>query len=282
MLRAQGAWIAAQFGAALGFVPWAVVLALRYRSLEQSGFWIPAPTPGFVVGQIQGFTGGRTIGIILLGGAALALSPGRDSRWWGPAKGEIASDALDPVQSVALFAWLVGPFALGLAASLFGPSILLSRYLIGSLPALVLLAALGCRRISCRRHFAFLAAAVVLVLSVPTFQRLIGARPDWRDAVAFYHARAEPTDCLVFYKGWTSHVYEYYDRQPHPCGQTVDSLSKLDWSALDSPRVWFFVSGAGPSAPPAVLRDLDDRGWPHGQRQFTGVTVIYALRPQVR
>jgi hypothetical protein len=281
MLRAQGAWIAAQFGAALGFVPWAVVLALRYRSLARLGFWIPAPTPTFVVEQIEGFAGGRTIGIILLAAAAFALIPAIGSRKWRPAEAEIVRDGPGLAQSLALFAWLVGPFALGLAASLFGPSILLSRYLIGSLPALVLLASLGCRRIARGRRLAFLAAAAILVLSVLAFQKPMQPRVDWRDAVAFYHTRAEPADCLVFYKGWIYLIYKYYDRQPHSCGQTVNSLSDLDWSALDSPRVWFFVSGAGPSAA-AVLRDLDDRGWPHGQRQLDGVTVIYALRPVVR
>lgn len=114
--------------------------------------------------------------------------------------------------------WLVLPVAMTVAISLLKP-MLVSRYLIFCLPAFVLLVAVG---LSVVRPRWLMGAALLAVLALSL--RGVGAyyrtgfdppEQDWRGAVHYMLAQAQPGDAALFYHPLGRLAYEYY-RQRWP------------------------------------------------------------------
>jgi hypothetical protein len=112
-----------------------------------------------------------------------------------------------------LFSWLVVPIALVLAASVARP-MFVGRYLIGSLPALVLLSAVGLWRL----RPAPLRVALLLVLSLLSLRGVAAyydgdfdlVRDDWRSASRHILSSATPGDTVFFYTAPGRMPFDYY------------------------------------------------------------------------
>jgi mannosyltransferase len=120
--------------------------------------------------------------------------------------------------SAFVWMWLVLPVAMTVAVSLLKP-MFVSRYLIFCLPAFVLLVAVGLSVIRPR----WLMAALLLGM-VALSLRGVGAyyrtgfdppEQDWRGAVHYLLAQAQPGDAVLFYHPLGRLAYEYY-RQRWP------------------------------------------------------------------
>jgi hypothetical protein len=153
---------------------------------------------------------------------------------------------------VVLVAWVVAPVALGVVVSMVRP-IIVTRYFIYLIPAIVLLLALGIDAIPARwPRRAVGVAAVALALSGTLGWYGSAPRPDWRAATAYLLANGAPADRSIFVGDW-GRVVVHYARQ---VGRADDLPLKL-WRGLDfsSPAVARVVEATA-AAMAAEGRDL--------------------------
>lgn len=186
------------------FFPWGVALLVNAVEITIQGFWIPTPTPPYVWTQVQLLTGN-----LLLPLAALAtLAVIRPSRL--PSALRLALPML--------LLWLLGPIILGLLASVLIKPVFVARYIIGSLPALFLLAAYGITR-WLPSSAAVAAAAVACAAAAATSLALASPpmREDWRSAVAEVEAALAPQDCVMVLPGYNGVTWDYYHRDRQAC-----------------------------------------------------------------
>lgn len=163
-------------------------------------------------------------------------------------RGALALDA----QHTFVLTWVVLPIATALVFSVLVRPIFVSRYLIGVLPALTLVAAAGL--CSLRPRFVrAVALAAVLLLSARGLAAWYSGMPkeDWRGATTYVLARAEAGDHVAFHPPYISTAFDYYalpverwswtssSSYPLPRGE----LGRLDAdSAGGAFRVWLLVS----------------------------------------
>jgi mannosyltransferase len=194
--------------------------------------------------------------------------------------------------------WLVLPLALTLIISLFKP-MFVTRYLIFCLPAFVLLVAAGLSVIR-PRWLAAAALAAILALSmrgVAAYYRTGFDPPeqDWRGAVHYLMAHAQPGDAVLFYHPLARLAWEYYrPRWPQYPVPTVvfpprsDARllkgTKSDFTLLPQlpqryPRLWL-VRNWGPDA---FTDRMDAVFAAHyvkaGERDFSIIHVVLYSRP---
>lgn len=210
LLRAERRWrLVRLFVITLAlFLPFGAALAFHAVEVTTAGFWIPEPTAGFVYQQLSNLTSTLLPGLALL--AIAAGVPGRTALR-GPALPILVSLTIVP----ALLAYL---------ASLAATPVVLDRYLIGSLPALAVLAAVGATRWPLPR-WGF--AAVAAITTVAGILTLLYATPphryDWRGAAAYVRQALQPGDCVIVHPPHNSWTWRYYDRAP-ACLETVPEL----------------------------------------------------------
>lgn len=193
---------------ALGFLPWAFVLLRRVERIADKGFWIADISVESVVAAVQLNTNALALPAIL----AACLPLLRRTR---------PVPAARPATPL-LLAWTILPLAIAIAVSLLFEPILYPRYLIGSLPGLMILASLGLA--SCLRGPVGLLAAAggVALLSVPGLLNPGAAdRSDWRGAVAYVERTMSPDDCVTFSADFFSRPFSYYHRAPLACTLTI-------------------------------------------------------------
>ena len=113
--------------------------------------------------------------------------------------------------------WLIPPAGLFLI-SLFSP-VFTDRYLIWTLPAMLLLAAVGVYAVAKRQRW----LAVILVATLVGIQLWSGWRQaaepiksDFRSAAAYVNAQRQPDDVTLFLIPYIRHTYQYYDPGPYP------------------------------------------------------------------
>jgi hypothetical protein len=110
---------------------------------------------------------------------------------------------------VLLCAWIVVPVVLGVLTT---PVILL-RYVIGSLPPLLLLSAFGWTRYAKAWQVPILAMVMIAMAGVDLqHYHYFGHKDDWRDVASFLKERARPTDCVLIIPYWEAAVLDYYRR----------------------------------------------------------------------
>lgn len=185
--------------AVMGILLAPLILFVLGRNGDQIN-WIPRPTVGNFVHSVRSLTGesrGLLLGYAILVAVALAVAyrerRHRD-RW--PWVLLVASVAV-PV---------VGSFVVSYAKPIF-----ISRYLIVSLPGLVVLAAAGIVRFR-PRALGALALAAVLILSSRTLRYWYAdyKKEDWRSATSFVLERTQPGDAAVFYRPGVRIPFDYY------------------------------------------------------------------------
>jgi mannosyltransferase len=107
--------------------------------------------------------------------------------------------------------WLVLPLVLALVLSTVKP-ILVDRYLLVSLPAFVLLAAVGILGLPAgwRGRGAALAGVIVLAVCGIVLYQTAFRKEDWRGVSAYLVEHARPDDALLFYPPYVRRPFDYY------------------------------------------------------------------------
>ncbi|MBT2212502.1 glycosyltransferase family 39 protein [Actinomadura sp. NEAU-AAG7] len=185
-------WSAASAGALVAVSPLIALAATQRNALD----WLTRPGWRDVRFLAESFTGPRIVAYVL--GAAMAVGLATARR-----RGPIG------VQALAV-PWLLLPAAVLLLASQFHP-VFTGRYVIGSLPAMALLAAAGLARLPYRAWVVPLVAMAVLVAPLHVEQR----RPenwwdDLRGAAAIVEREARPGDAIVFVTADRRSIAEAY------------------------------------------------------------------------
>jgi mannosyltransferase len=180
-LRRSARWFA------LVIVP--MLLWLAAGPSEQLG-WIARPSPlDFVAVAIQIVGGGLValalfalVGTVAVGFARSFTRDWRTRAQWARGLGLL---------------WIVMPFVLSAGVSTVVKPIFLARYMIVVVPAVALVAAAALTRLR-SRGFAIGALSVILIGSLVTIDRGYGGnKANWRDAVDYLAAYANPNDGVV-------------------------------------------------------------------------------------
>jgi len=230
-------WIKANAVIAIGFLPWAIVL-MRRIGVVAGRFWVPFPSVDYVYAQINWLCGGPLAAVVLLAAGAIALrTHTRVAR--------------------VLLVWLIGPFAVALLVSLLTSThILNGRYLIGELPALATLAALGIASLAARPQWWMKAVAATLLAvaatgnltSVPT------PRDDWRKVAGYLHTRLQGSDCVLVYPASQAKGLLYYLRRPF-CSIRAPRVASLDFQGLGASRLFTVFVASTPNQDIGTLRE---------------------------
>jgi hypothetical protein len=133
--------------------------------------------------------------------------------------------------------------------------LLISRYLLGSLPAWLLLASIGITRLAGRTGVAVVA---FLMASLAIFGLLIGPgkRQDWRAVAALFAQQKQVGDCVVIYHSYMVTPFGYYYRKQIPCLDLPRDPSSIDRSTPLANRVWIILADATPSEGKTLIDTL--------------------------
>ena len=145
-----------------------------------------------------------------------------------------------------LLTWLLGPPLMGLIASVTLQPLLISRYLLGSLPAWLLLASIGITRLAGRTGVAVVA---FLMASLAAGGLLIGPgkRQDWRAVATLFAQQKHVGDCVVIYHRYMVTPFAYYYREQIPCLDLPKDPHSIDRSSALANWVWIILADATPS-----------------------------------
>ncbi len=248
--RALPRWLIAMVGVGALYAPW-LIAVLATGGLTQAGIsWIPAARPVDLVLTLYTLTlgaaswnGAAWLWLVPLLGAALAgIGFARVRR-----------------RAAYLLVWLLFPILFVFLVSLDLPipgkrSVYHDRYFIASLPAYLVLIALGLRALAARCARVTMAGALVLLVACGVSLGLLyfdpaHARDDWRGAVAHLRAQADPTrEVLIVYAGQILPMAYYepgdlprlniYMPTPDAPASLEAQLSALGFTPR---RVWFLV-----------------------------------------
>lgn len=282
-------WICLQALAAIPLLAWAVILATRPGQYFGIG-WIPVSRPLDLLLTAMNFTFGSTTPQpawqwVALAGCGLVTLLGFRYAW----------DSERGKAMTALWAGL--PIVITFLASLRRP-VYMDRFLVGSLPALLLLMAVGL--VSLRGWRATATATLFAGLFAWSAFHFIyqpgQAKEQWREAAA-YLEQAGPGETVVpriaqilvplsyYYSGTASVTPMEFNRQVTPLDRLIDDKSGawlVYWSpAFDAHRV---AQGApfDPQAEhdPQALAWLTMKGPRLIERKdFTGITVLHFSLP---
>ncbi len=275
----------------------AVVIALPMILFPLTGDrgqidWLDAPGSDDVVRELSRWVGGEGYPLLVVyGGLGV----------WGLLHG-LRSPSRTAVALVG--SWLAAPVIGSLLISLFKP-IFLARYLVVSLPALALAAALG---VLALRPVLARAAAIVLVVALAA-SGLHGwyydyDKEDWRSATRYVLSEARPDDAIVLYAGRMKRPFGYYvaleDKEEvaptslYPAGEWGHdpaapvgrpSIAKIEAAAAARDRIWLVLgharTGTGARATLAALTTALGRHLQvESSRDFYRVEVrLYSRKP---
>jgi len=201
--RKKGGWLVGSWSAMA-----VVVAPLMYFFVVLRGdqvSWIPAVGVTEFVTHFRRQSGGRVLMAIFFGLALVAfwryfVDRNDRPRW----------------AIVMLTAWILVPPVLTFLLSLSVP-LFKSRYLIGALPALVLLVAIGMNTL---RPVWLGIGVLIIVVGLSMFRsnipRYTASEEDWRATTEYVLAEADPYDIIVFCAPWMSVPYDYYEERQDP------------------------------------------------------------------
>jgi hypothetical protein len=140
--------------------------------------------------------------------------------------------------AAVLLAWVLVPLAIAFIVSQVKP-VYQVRYFIASVPAFMLFAAEGLKRLRCR-FVASGGTVAVLTLSVVAVVNWYReeSQEDWRTAVRWIAPQVQQGDGVVFMPPYAAGPYRYYEARMH--APRADSLP-ID-RATERDRVWLVTS----------------------------------------
>jgi mannosyltransferase len=230
-------WMSANAAIAIGFLPWALILLRRAQAIA-GNFWPPYPSADYVYEVLLGIFGGSAAGAALLAAAAIGFCCNPRAFW-------------------VLLVWTIGPIAAALIVSLTSTHIVVGRYLIGGLPALVTLAALGMTHLARHPRWAIriMAPALLATVAVANLTNVPAPRTDWRTVAAHLHERVQETDCVLVYPSFNWAALRYYLRRPF-CAVLAGSISTVDIQSMAANRLFVvLLSGSLNLQEASLLQD---------------------------
>jgi hypothetical protein len=276
-------WAISNIAVVAGFAPWAAILVRRAQVIAAQGFWIPPLNASSLVSGLLTIMGESRLytGVILIG-VVLGII--------GRLRRDVAT----------LCVWIIVPVAIAIVTSYLWRPILIPRYVIGSLPPLLLLSAFGWAKYAKDWRGAILSTAVVAVAVLNLFRYERHARDyltgdyvtgDWRSVAIFLDTHEQSTDCVLV-PSYITRALNYYRRNPS-CRWEAVTMADLP---ADMPASRLFVAFYTPvSTKPdlqkaievirrpqnAIEVELRRRGWRSVDRvNFHGARVIIYSHPQ--
>ncbi len=259
--------------------------------------WLQRPAASYVLYFFTVFSGNDGLGLLAAYAVACVLAAWAAWRVWR-AKGR----SIESWQHAAMWLWFLFPICGCLVLSIWKPAFFI-RYLLVSLPALIILAAVGLEQL--RRSVLVLAALLVVCgMSLQGVRSYYLRdfdlyRDDWRDAARVLLHDAQPGDAALIYVSTGRMTYEYYRsldarglgpvvvypaHQPgrleyrdflvEPLGESLEGLH------LDAPRVWLVLdlteTPTGPDRTSVLLRNWCEAGHPHllSDQKFPGIELL--------
>ncbi len=280
----QWSWLTLQLIAAVGFLPWVPVLLNRSEVINKDGFWIPFPTPGFVYHQIGAVLGNPFAPAIVAVTAVLAFAIKGNRAVPLSIEAGTKPRTLTRVESLLIILfWALGPMLLGYLVSVVSQPVFLARYLIGALPALLILAAVGLSRFA----YNWASAALILALAAGVswfYEIRHPPRDDWRSAGALVsELYGAAPGCLVV-TGKIAHLaLSYYFRQPVNCVIHHPSPAPVDPGRIPADFVLLVATGYDGKSVDEIADNMQ-HAFPEpiwhqlGSSSFRGVTVAAVSR----
>ncbi len=241
------------------FMLWGLMLLWRAYVVASGGFWIPPMSLEWLIIELQSLTNALALPL-----AALALF------------GMVATRSNRAIGSFMplLLLWALGPLIVAIVASLTIKPVLLARYLLGCLPALLLLASIGLARLPTLRSVPVFGTAATMVLGIGLLLLAPQAtRHDFRAATAYLQPLATATDCVIAEPNYNTATVRYYGREL-PC---VRNASALPREMSNRPSGDFYVVQGNSEAgePPRSMQPLLESGWMLAEvRHFHRVDVL--------
>jgi hypothetical protein len=232
--------LAAGGAAGVLLVPLAVWSVQSGGSSELS--WVNKPTPREVFELVQAMGGGDTSYALLVTGPAWALGLWLTWRAWQNRQADV-----DATWShLFVSSWMVVPMTLMVGVSIVHP-VFVPRYLIFSMPAAVLLAAIG---LGSLRRTALMATAVTAALALSAVNLVVlydtGSTEEWRAAERYIHEREKTGDALFLTAYYVRLPFDYYGRNDGIAALIPPENSPEDLLAdvrdTTARRVWLVVS----------------------------------------
>ncbi|CAN5539760.1 N/A [soil metagenome] len=235
-------------------VPWFMFALSRAKAADGS-FWLERPSVRYIARQFERLAGSRSASAIMLLLAVIAAYA--MVKLWRQPKPEPMSQPAAPVLPFTpggaiafLFSWMFIPHILPIIASHIAAPIYLDRYVIGTTPAMFLLAAVGLSAIPIRGVAIALGVALLAILSFDTLKEMkrpLNVQAD--ELVRYVEKEARPGDLLVFdgHSGGGENTFDYYAKRTdlrksmiHWSFADVDAkyISKLKEFAAGSECVW--------------------------------------------
>jgi len=207
-LRGETTRWSAWFGRLVAIVLLLLPLGL-FAVLRDAGQidWIARPDAGDLVGAVRRLSGERWSLLVLF--VLLTLSAAGAA--WRERR------ARETRVTAFLLAWLLLPILLSFLISMRKP-IFTASYLIVSLPALLLLAAIGLFRVPSVALRSVVTALILLLSATPLTRYYrapyqVEGHEEWGRAVGFILAQAGPHDAVIIHSGTTRVAYDYYVRR---------------------------------------------------------------------
>jgi uncharacterized membrane protein len=212
-------WTLVQFATGVAFLPWLIVLLEHARSTAHAGqlgvSWIPFPTPSYLLQVVLQLVGGPLVLGAWLVIGCIGLRASRYGIRGRAADRDLDKPATDKDRiAVMLCAFcIIVPPLIAFGISLAFTPVVISRYLISTLPVFFLLAGRFASR-AFRDPRAILAMIAATLLGIVAILPLIASsgwiRPVKADIASFQRMRTAGD--RVLYLGWDVPLFRYYVR----------------------------------------------------------------------
>ena len=278
LFRKNAPWRPAMLGGAAVFLCALPGITYIFRASPENlhFLWMPRPTPKELwhLAMFFGGSGAKiAVSAVLWAAGLIAIARSRRN-----------ANRDDFWHAMLIVLWAVVPVMITALVSLLHP-MFLQRYMIFSLPATILLAALGMNLLH-KWHVGAILVVLLCAISIPTIvQDYSKPREDWRGASNAILSSASPGDAVVFFPFYTRIMLDYYrDRYPgdvsalhvfapgyYSGGEDVRTLLQaLSANPQQFRHVWLVVDGT--NAQPSSF-DLGDATTQKLQSIFGSPTI---------
>jgi len=248
----------------LSFGPWIYVLATKTSQTGIAGLsWLPMPSAGLVGDTLLKLIGTypTSIVLLLLFLPLCVIGMSYPRKYPGQRRFEGISQTLRDMDvhisvvqpgTALLLLWFFVPLVLSLFISWAITPIFWSRYLIGILPALYLLAACGINNLySTARVYTsrpglvpgvFL--ALVVIVTIPGLYGYYSSpqKEQWRDVAALVQQESTPADAIVVYPdGYAGPFTHYYKSGPQAIVSSAEVMSGNSTVFDGEKRLWLVL-----------------------------------------